>query len=795
MTPVHAISSLALITLVAVAGTAETDSPSLATVTREAMSPVQAASFARKDLTPLTPKPTPSSAPLVLATAGKSGFSICVMSPNFEEAARELQDCVAEATGARLPFVEGKLVLPAIVLGDCPEAKAAGLASEGLPPEGFELKTAPEAVFIVGSAWGVYDFLERTVSVRWYWPTDRAGRSIPHTNNLVMAPVWYADAPVFRKREYYPPFAPSGPIGGTNQELRALLRTLRSGNSWPITLCVHQPMDWAQNETYRSDRPGIFQLNPDGSRDYSMYCYSNPKTLETFLENIADHYAGRKHASFINGDAITVSPPDIGINCQCADCRKIFDPPAGDLASASKIMTTFVTKLAEEVKHRHPGKTVIFLAYMNYTRAPAGVKLPDNVQMQICGMPGIAQYKEPTILAAEQANIDSWVAATGHKMQDWHYSCWPADRTQAPYAYPHVLQAFYQANRDKTVGTFINGAEPDEWPRFHLSLYTWLKVLWNPDFDVDAMVDEYCRRMYGPAAATVRQIVQLQMDGWEKSRWPEGRLAPKSIYTASYPKAAVDRFQHMLAQARAEAARDPLAARRLAYFAYYFDDFFKEYAAVMENAGQHQLVIVKVAANPAMDGSLDDPVWRKAEPMPLVKHEDGREVVVRYPTEVRAVFTLDGVTFGFTLAEPSPAKLKREVKTRDHGLTYWDDCVELYLDPSGKNLGDFVQLIINANGAVQDGKNGSWSWNLEGLKVARKLASDSWTMEVFVPFKGLGDNARYGTGVTWYGQITRNRMSDSGSNPDSIRENQKLNEKFPGFNSNLNDFAPIRFRE
>jgi hypothetical protein len=748
-----------------------------------------------KDLTPVTLKPSPNHSPLVLVEGGKSGFSLCVMAPEFNQAAKELQTCIAEASGVTLPIVQGKLALPALVLGDCPEAKAAGLESAGLPPEGFELKTASNAIFVVGSAWGVYDFLERAVGVRWYWPADRDGRSILKTDKLSVAPMWYADAPVFRKRQYYPPFAPSGPNGGKNQDLRPLATALRSGNSWPIDLRVHQPMEWARNEDYRKNRPEIFQLNPDGTRDYSMYCYSNPKTLQTFLENIDDHYAGKKKASFIAGDAITVSPPDIGVNCQCPDCQKLFDKEGGDLASASRILTTFVTKLATEVKARYPGKTILFLAYMNYTRAPAGVKLPDNVQMQICGMPGIAQYKEPAILAADQANIDSWIAATGQKMQDWHYSCWPADRTLAPFAYPHVLKAFYQANRNKTVGTFINGGEPDEWPRFHLTLYTWLKVLWNPDFDVDAAVDEYCKRMYGPAAGTVRQIVQLQMDGWEKSRWPEGRLAPKSVYTDSYPKTAVDQIRKLLAQAKTEAAPDVLAARRLAYFSFCFDDFFKEYAAVMEGVGQRTVIAFKVAANPAVDGVLDEAAWQKAEVVLLVKNQGGQEGPAKYPTEVRAVFTLDGITFGFKLTEPSPGKLKREVKTNDHGLTYWDDCVELFLDPSGKNLGEFVQFVINANGAVQDSKNGSYAWNAEGLKVATKLGEGCWTMEVFVPFKALGEAVRGGTGVTWYGQVTRNRMSDNARGTESIRENQKLNAKFKGFNSNLNDFSPILFRE
>jgi hypothetical protein len=748
-----------------------------------------------KDLTPVTLKPAPEHPALVLADGGTSRYSICVMSADFNQAVKELQSCIMEASGATLPVVRGKVVWPAIVLGDCPEAKAAGLESAGLPPEGFELKTASNAIFVVGSAWGVYDFLERAVGVRWYWPTDRDGRSIVIADRLLVAPLWYADAPVFRKRQYYPPFAPSGPIGGTNQDLRPLATALRSGNSWPIDLRVHQPMEWSRSEDFRQNRPEIFQLNPDGTRDHSMYCYSNPRTLATFLEAIADHYAGKKKASFIAGDAITVSPPDIGLNCQCPDCQKLYDKEGGDLASASRILTTFVTKLATEVKARYPGKTILFLAYMNYTRAPAGVKLPDNVQMQICGMPGIAQYKEPAILATEQANIDSWIAATGSKMQDWHYSCWPADRTLAPFAYPHVLKAFYQANRDKTVGTFINGGEPDEWPRFHVTLYAWLKVLWNPDFDVDAAIDDYCRRMYGPAAGTVRQIVQLQMDGWEKSRWPDARLAPKSVYTVSYPKEMIAQFRQLLAQAKTEAASDPLASRRLAYFAYCFDGFFKEYAAVMEGAGQRSLVAYKVAAAPVVDGALDEAAWQKAEPVVLMKNQGGKEVAAKYPTEVRAVFTLDGITFGFKLTEPSPGKLKREVKTSDHGLTYWDDCVELFLDTTGKNLGEFCQFVINANGAVQDSKNGSYAWNAEGVKAASKLGEGFWSMEVYVPFKALGENVRYGTGVTWYAQLTRNRMSDNARGTESVRENQKLNAQFTGFNSNLNDFSPLLFRE
>ena len=103
-------------------------------------------------------------------------------------------------------------------------------------------------------------------------------------------------------------------------------------------------------------------------------------------------------------------------------------------------------------------------------------------------------------------------------------------------------------NRGKTVGTFINGTT-DHWPRQHLSLYCWLKVLWNPDFDVDTAIDEYCRRMYGPAADSMRQLVALQIDGWEKSRLPGGRLSAKGIHEYCFPRKQVLRMEALLAEA------------------------------------------------------------------------------------------------------------------------------------------------------------------------------------------------------------------------------------------------------
>ena len=436
---------------------------------------------------------------------------------------------------------------------------------------------------------------------------------------------------------------------------------------------------------------------------------------------------------------------------------------------------------------------------MNYTLAPDGVTFPDNVEVQLCGMPGLAMYKEPDVAKSEQENIDKWVKLTGRKIQNWHYSCWPDDRTPAVYQYPHVAREFYQKNKDKTVGTFINGVG-DHWPRQHVSLYCWLKVLWNPEFDVDAAVDEYCRRMYGPAAGTMRELVKLQTDAWEMGRLPGGRLSAKGIHEYTYPRKHVVRMQELLARANQQAVGDELILKRLAYYAGPFQEFFRESKDFAEGTGLKPLIIQKVGENPLIDGKLDDAVWKRAQEVPFVLAYDKDKPTPKYPTTVKAVWTNDGVTFGFRMTEPMPERLERGIKSRDDSMLWWDDNIELLFDVTGKNEGEFYHFIINPNAAIADAKGKDFSWNLASLKTKAHVGKDYWTLEAYVPFSAFRE-AKVPPNATWHGNFTRHRVADQGlkprfmSHPDSKREYQRMNTTLAKPSNNLTDFAPLKFVE
>lgn len=750
------------------------------------------------DLNPARFHPAPDNDPVVLVQNGQPKAKIALLpaepSRELRRAALDLQAVIEKSTGAKLEIVAGPAPPPAIVIGNGPLAAAQGLNGSGMPVEGFAIKTAPGYVFIVGNPepldateWGVYEFLERFLGVRWYWPDD-LGMSLKPTKDLVIPAVWLSDAPFFRKRTIYP----SGGFRVAGARVGVQHRRLRAASSWPVKLRVHAPHGWGA--LYRDKRPEIFQRRADGERDFSMLCYGHPLTLQTYLEEIETQRQPEaevdRRQQIVDGNNITVSPNDMAIACRCQYCQKLWRKDGGQYGSASVVLTTFVRQLGVAVKRRWPEMTVIFLPYKNYTYAPANMSLPNNVEIQICGMPGLAQYKEPAINASEQANIDAWRRLSGRAIQNWHYSCWPANQTKAAYLFPYTVQAHYRANRRKTVGSFINGIN-NHWPRQHLSLYVWLKVLWNPELDVDAVIDEYCRRMYGPAAATMRQLVSGLIDGWEKSRWPDGAFSPRSVYEFSYPRKDVVRLEGMLEQALAQAANDQLATDRLNYYAKPLREFFQQSKDYAEGTGLTTLNVYQVADEPVIDGKLDEPGWKGFEAISLVRAMDRKQKQPNFPTTLKAVWTRRGITFGFHMQEPTPAALRRDIgaDSRDAALIWWNDNVEIFLDVTGKRSG-YCQFIINANGALFDSQGKNAEWNAPGVKAAAFIGKDYWDLEVYIPYDSFDNALAPGTGVEWFGNFTRHRVTDRKN-----REYLRLSTTYAGPSNDQNAFGPVRFIE
>lgn len=770
-----------------------------------------------RDLTPLIHINSPQGEPVKLLENGKVLLTIVVGATPWKNYARErvaaemLRDVLAEMSGDK-PILLGETAQtagPAIYVGNTEATKRAGLSTEGMRPEELRVKTKDGSIYLYGmdtygdklgvtnaygSAYAVYDFCERILNMRQYYDPKKGGRAVVKTGNLTVPALDYFDVPLFSRRDLWPYTG------------RMDYQNWRSANTDSVVLMCHEPRAWINDEDYLKNRPEIFQLEKDGKRTTSpMLCYGHPKTLETYLERIDEELKGGRKSGVLNGKTVSVSAWDGAVDCHCEYCQKLFDPNAGSTGSASKIVFAFVRKLSDALAKAHPDLTIGFLPYLNYVDIPEGAEFPaGNVVVQLCSMPGLAMFKEPEVEAHEEALIRNYAKLTGRKIQNWHYICWPAEFTNAPYVYGETIVRHYEHVHDYISGSFINGwFNPEE--RHALSAYVWVRTLWNYHLDVHAIYDEFATRLFGPAAAPLREIIRMQEAGWNR-HWNISSLSPKNIYVVSYPREDVLKMENLFEQAYQKAGNDELIRQRLDRYKKGMQTFFDESKKYADGTAYEPLMMQKVGANPMVDGKLDDPEWQQTTALEFSRALDRKIKMPKYPTSVQAVWTPDGVTFGFRMTEPAPQTLKRSDPAAAPE-SWGNDNVELYFDVTGKGEGDYLQIIFDTRykeGMFLRRSTASERWNPKGLRAEQSIGEGFWSAELFLPFAALKEvkDAQIPTtmagGKFWVGNFTRHRVADSVL-PDrplgSDREMQRLNTTYGAWNSDQAAFGPLRFKE
>lgn len=93
-------------------------------------------------------------------------------------------------------------------------------------------------------------------------------------------------------------------------------------------------------------------------------------------------------------------------------------------------------------------------------------------------------------------------------------------------------------------------------------------------------------------------------------------------------------------------------------------------------------------------------------------------------------------------------------KERDHGATWKDDSVQVYIDIGHKReKGRLVALKLSAAGGFMDRRGKSVGYNIEGVDWAVTRTKNGWRGHIRIPWKGLG--ARPEPGERWGLNLTR----------------------------------------
>ncbi|MBM3477073.1 MAG: DUF4838 domain-containing protein [Armatimonadetes bacterium] len=530
--------------------------------------------------------------PLPLVADGRSSYAIyreAAAPPSVKLAAEELQRCLKASTGVELPIVE-QPVRPMIFVGANDSVKPCPL-TDGLVDDAFRLLTRDGDLFIVGkdlpddrppqrgwtsfgTLYGVYDFLERVVGVRWLLPGE-IGEEIPHHDTLVVPELDLTqkpDLPIRYLVDIQDRFPPGDPRPNPVQqwELRQKLptptagRKLDHGHAWDQYLT---PEDWqAHPEWMAMDDQGRrrdFTARPPGVK----YCTTNPELVQAFAAGVIKWLGA--HPTW---HSASISPADGGDFCRCPACQALVTTDPWGNASYTNNILKLYNDVAKIVGQEYPDRPLPGYVYYNYMYPPADPpKMEPNVWLVMAPLNyyGYGLYK-PVYREEFPRVIEGWLKVTPNFVYH-NYSNWMRafNGTPLPCALETIKLEVPTLHRLGAQGVDMVGL--GAWGYGGPTNYLLAKQMWDAGTDVDRTYEEWLRLAYGPAYPPMRELLDLVGARFKANKAAESPKYRGEMYEMNYAKAediylpVLPEIERLYVQALGLAQTDKQRARLQAF--------------------------------------------------------------------------------------------------------------------------------------------------------------------------------------------------------------------------------------
>ena len=448
------------------------------------------------------------SAPL-LASRGATDYRIVLSAaaePAEQTAAQTLADYLNRITGAAFPVVTDaeSTAEKELVVGVTNREGTRFADRNAWDDDAVRLLTDGQTLFLTGGSargtlYAVYTYLEDQLGCRWFTHDLIV---TPEQETLPLPDVDYFYEPCFKLRQTFWMFSTMYSDYCAAHKLHGVMAGMPEslgGGRYELAISSVHTMQQFVPKTLFDEHPEYFGADENGVRSPNRQpCLRNDDVFRLALE-----YAKTYFAQY--NAILSVSQNDSMDFCQCEACRA-FNDAHGGVDSAA--LLDFVNRLAAEIKQTHPTAQIETLAYQRSQQPPVGLTVGDNVVIRLCAMNTCTLHDldDPSCPPnkAFDADFSGWSKLTD-RLYIWDYS------TDFQYYYalfPNLttLQKRYQYFRDhNVVGVFDNGCgEVAVAGEFHeLRVYLLLKLMWDPDTDVERHIREFCAAYYGAAADDV----------------------------------------------------------------------------------------------------------------------------------------------------------------------------------------------------------------------------------------------------------------------------------------------------
>jgi hypothetical protein len=468
--------------------------------------------------------PGDNSGQYILASGKKSLYRIAIdpMASESEKwAAGELQHWLKEITGADLPIqdISESYSDPQIIIGyNNVIKKKTGAESPAKSDESFRYFSSGPDIYIYGGSqrgtmYGVMAFLENELGCRWYTPSVSV---IPKRDEVSFKSFDHSESPGIRVRNdfYFEAFDPvwcarnrmNGAMGSTEDTLKPELKWAvprRQPGGIESYWGVHTFYPLVPPEEFYAKHPAYYSLiNNKRIYENAQLCLTNPDVLKIVTERIKKII--RENPQYLIYD---VSQNDWDNPCQCDKCQAIVKREG----SESGPVLWFVNQVAQAVEKEFPDKYIGTLAY-KYTRKPCKtIHARKNVVVRLCSIECCFSHDIKTCPRNEPflEDLKGW-SEVAPNMYIWDYVVF-FQHYLMPYPNIRVLQPNIQTFRENNaIGIMEQAAYQSRGGEFaELRSYVISRLLWNPDCDVEKVIDDFIYGYYGRAGKNVRQYFDL----------------------------------------------------------------------------------------------------------------------------------------------------------------------------------------------------------------------------------------------------------------------------------------------
>ena len=717
-------------------------------------------------------------ADVTLFENGKSDAAIILeeeAAPMVKYAAQELRNYLKKSGGVEVPIRNTPQQKNNIFIGQGKYTRMAGLSADGLRYDGFKIVARDSNLYIfgrdrtkkepltgkqippfqkihiynkkydisafgeTGTLYGVYHFLRSYAGIDWFTPGE-LGEVVPKLQTLKVKDVNFSKSPDYFYRTAY--FA----IFDNDPDAAIWYRRAGFGSPFPVEI----NHSFATMNRFQKTHPEWFAMI-DGKRDFNIsceregnLCLSQPGLLQQFVADARAFFDANPEFTIFS-----VMPNDwFERICDCPECQKQADYDKPRNTKFSNYVWNFVNNVAKEVGKTHPDKYIACCAYETYQGLPDRVKLEPNVAVMLTKA---RYYLFDEHYRYRNEDLPYEWKKVAKNFYIWEYYCWDSTNshlTGLPILFSKWIEADMRALKGVMAGEFIDGgAKPENGYRFFnpainsLNYYLTARLYWDTTLNVEDLLDNYCKKFFGPAATDMKKF-------WTRAEeiWTNKKVilrGPSDNITATlYTPARLQELKNHLENAQKSVAPGSDFSRRIAEI----QKLFYPYVDKINNT-RSQIPSYKIkhtAEKPVIDGKREE-LWRKANVMDFVVQLDARKPME--PTFARLLHDDDNLYLFINCFEKNMAGLTAKAQKNDSdAIPYiWDDdSIEIFISPDTDVPARTVQIIVNAKGVWYDLCHNSKTYahpaeTQYNSNLICKTATDKngWTLEIAIPKKSL----------------------------------------------------------